>query len=213
MPPALRSLCFVVERWLLCERRPGIPADARQRCHDQSSEPRSHTRPLGHLQWGKTLVVVVYKDWPQKLILYGLKTQLKSNVWIADDVNCLTWKPDCKTLLVKTVETVVLQEYTEENEDKAMSSLFHLVCQLYKVRIPPGNVLDAFVLTCGILSVVNVISCTVSENLNFLNVLLDVHVTLGCCGCNCVQGVKPPACTGAQVRLNRSFCWTQQTQL
>uniref|UniRef100_A0A7N6BE75 Gamma-interferon-inducible lysosomal thiol reductase n=1 Tax=Anabas testudineus TaxID=64144 RepID=A0A7N6BE75_ANATE len=25
-------------------------------------------------------------------------------------------------------------EYTEENEDKAMSSLYHLVCQLYKVR-------------------------------------------------------------------------------
>ncbi|XP_030289487.1 gamma-interferon-inducible lysosomal thiol reductase [Sparus aurata] len=42
-------------------------------------------------------------------------------------------------------------EYTEENEDKAMSSLFHLVCQLYK-------------------------------------------------------GVKPPACTGAPVRLNRGFC-------
>ncbi|XP_022067526.1 gamma-interferon-inducible lysosomal thiol reductase [Acanthochromis polyacanthus] len=42
-------------------------------------------------------------------------------------------------------------EYTEENEDKVMSSLFQLVCQLYK-------------------------------------------------------GVKPPACTGAAVRLNRSFC-------
>lgn len=42
-------------------------------------------------------------------------------------------------------------EYTKENEDKAMSSLFQLVCQLYK-------------------------------------------------------GVKPPACTGAAVRLNRSFC-------
>ncbi|CAJ1060872.1 gamma-interferon-inducible lysosomal thiol reductase [Xyrichtys novacula] len=42
-------------------------------------------------------------------------------------------------------------EYTEENEDKAMSSLFHLVCQLYK-------------------------------------------------------GVKPPACNGATVRLNRGFC-------
>ncbi|XP_028442979.1 gamma-interferon-inducible lysosomal thiol reductase isoform X2 [Perca flavescens] len=41
-------------------------------------------------------------------------------------------------------------EYTE-NEEKTMSSLFHLVCQLYK-------------------------------------------------------GVKPPACTGAPVRLNRSFC-------
>ncbi|XP_063350710.1 gamma-interferon-inducible lysosomal thiol reductase-like [Pelmatolapia mariae] len=42
-------------------------------------------------------------------------------------------------------------EYTEENEDKAMSSLFQLVCRLYK-------------------------------------------------------GVKPPACTGALVRLSRSFC-------
>nr|XP_046246888.1 gamma-interferon-inducible lysosomal thiol reductase-like [Scatophagus argus] len=42
-------------------------------------------------------------------------------------------------------------EYTEENEDKAMSSLFQLVCQLYK-------------------------------------------------------GVKPPACTGAPVKLNRGFC-------
>ncbi|CAB1421897.1 unnamed protein product [Pleuronectes platessa] len=42
-------------------------------------------------------------------------------------------------------------EYTEENEDKAMSSLFQLVCQLYK-------------------------------------------------------GVKPPVCTGAPVKLNRSFC-------
>ncbi|KAL7397401.1 hypothetical protein ABVT39_021421 [Epinephelus coioides] len=42
-------------------------------------------------------------------------------------------------------------EYTEENEDKAMSSLFSSVCQLYK-------------------------------------------------------GVKPPACTGAPVRLNRGFC-------
>ncbi|KAM7012899.1 gamma-interferon-inducible lysosomal thiol reductase-like [Tautogolabrus adspersus] len=42
-------------------------------------------------------------------------------------------------------------EYSEENEDKAMSSLFRLVCQLYK-------------------------------------------------------GVKPPACTGATVRLNRGFC-------
>ncbi|XP_033936579.1 gamma-interferon-inducible lysosomal thiol reductase-like isoform X2 [Pseudochaenichthys georgianus] len=42
-------------------------------------------------------------------------------------------------------------EYTEDNEDKAMSSLFSLVCQLYK-------------------------------------------------------GVKPPACNGAPVRLNRSFC-------
>ncbi|XP_042371281.1 gamma-interferon-inducible lysosomal thiol reductase [Plectropomus leopardus] len=42
-------------------------------------------------------------------------------------------------------------EYTEENEDKAMSSLFMLVCHLYK-------------------------------------------------------GVKPPACTGAPVRLNRGFC-------
>ncbi|XP_045904985.1 gamma-interferon-inducible lysosomal thiol reductase [Micropterus dolomieu] len=42
-------------------------------------------------------------------------------------------------------------EYTEENEDKAMSSLFHLVCQLYK-------------------------------------------------------GVKPPACTGAPVKLSRSIC-------
>ncbi|CAG5863935.1 unnamed protein product [Menidia menidia] len=40
-------------------------------------------------------------------------------------------------------------EYTEENEDKAMSSLFHLVCELYK-------------------------------------------------------GVKPPACTGAPVKLSRS---------
>ncbi|XP_058495259.1 gamma-interferon-inducible lysosomal thiol reductase-like [Solea solea] len=42
-------------------------------------------------------------------------------------------------------------EYTEENEDMAMSSLFHLICQLYK-------------------------------------------------------GVKPPACNGARVRLDRSFC-------
>ncbi|XP_069558473.1 gamma-interferon-inducible lysosomal thiol reductase [Brachyistius frenatus] len=42
-------------------------------------------------------------------------------------------------------------KHTEENEDKAMSSLFSLVCDLYK-------------------------------------------------------GVKPPACTGAPVRLNRSFC-------
>uniref|UniRef100_G3NZR6 Gamma-interferon-inducible lysosomal thiol reductase n=1 Tax=Gasterosteus aculeatus aculeatus TaxID=481459 RepID=G3NZR6_GASAC len=42
-------------------------------------------------------------------------------------------------------------EYTEENEDKVLSSLFHFVCRLYK-------------------------------------------------------GVKPPVCTGAQVRLNRSFC-------
>ncbi|KAI3368216.1 hypothetical protein L3Q82_007937 [Scortum barcoo] len=42
-------------------------------------------------------------------------------------------------------------EYTEENEDKAMSSLFHLVCELYK-------------------------------------------------------GVKPPACTGAPVKLDQSFC-------
>ncbi|XP_054644508.1 gamma-interferon-inducible lysosomal thiol reductase-like [Dunckerocampus dactyliophorus] len=42
-------------------------------------------------------------------------------------------------------------EYKEDHEDKAMSSLFHLVCQLYK-------------------------------------------------------GVKPPACTGAPVRLNRGFC-------
>lgn len=33
------------------------------------------------------------------------------------------------------VNNVILlfQEYTEENENKAMSSLFHLVCQLYKV--------------------------------------------------------------------------------
>uniref|UniRef100_UPI003AAE91B7 gamma-interferon-inducible lysosomal thiol reductase-like n=1 Tax=Centroberyx gerrardi TaxID=166262 RepID=UPI003AAE91B7 len=42
-------------------------------------------------------------------------------------------------------------EYTDENQDKAMSSLFHLVCQLYK-------------------------------------------------------GGKPPACTGAQVKLDRSLC-------
>uniref|UniRef100_A0A3Q3WLQ1 Gamma-interferon-inducible lysosomal thiol reductase n=1 Tax=Mola mola TaxID=94237 RepID=A0A3Q3WLQ1_MOLML len=42
-------------------------------------------------------------------------------------------------------------EYTKENEDKAMSSLFQLVCQLYK-------------------------------------------------------GMKPPACTAAQVQLDRSFC-------
>ncbi|XP_056132416.1 gamma-interferon-inducible lysosomal thiol reductase isoform X2 [Lampris incognitus] len=42
-------------------------------------------------------------------------------------------------------------EYTDWLEDKAMSTLFHLVCQLYK-------------------------------------------------------GVKPPACTGAQVKLNRSLC-------
>ncbi|AWP10764.1 putative gamma-interferon-inducible lysosomal thiol reductase-like isoform 7 [Scophthalmus maximus] len=42
-------------------------------------------------------------------------------------------------------------EYSEENEDKAMSSLFNLVCQLYK-------------------------------------------------------GVKPPACSGVPVRLDRSFC-------
>ncbi|XP_019730878.1 gamma-interferon-inducible lysosomal thiol reductase [Hippocampus comes] len=42
-------------------------------------------------------------------------------------------------------------EFTEEYEDKAMSSLFHLVCQLY-------------------------------------------------------EGVKPPACTGAPVRLDRAFC-------
>lgn len=27
-----------------------------------------------------------------------------------------------------------LQEYSTDYEDKAMSSLFHLVCQLYKVR-------------------------------------------------------------------------------
>ncbi|KAM6921893.1 gamma-interferon-inducible lysosomal thiol reductase-like [Xenentodon cancila] len=45
-------------------------------------------------------------------------------------------------------------EYTEENEDKAMSSLFHLVCELYK-------------------------------------------------------GVKPPACTGAPVKLSRGFCKMQ----
>ncbi|KAM3876272.1 gamma-interferon-inducible lysosomal thiol reductase [Diretmus argenteus] len=44
-------------------------------------------------------------------------------------------------------------EYTGEHEDKAMTSLFHLVCQLYK-------------------------------------------------------GGKPPACTGAQVKLDRSFCST-----
>ncbi|XP_068175934.1 gamma-interferon-inducible lysosomal thiol reductase-like [Antennarius striatus] len=42
-------------------------------------------------------------------------------------------------------------EYTEENEDRAMSSLFQLVCQLY-------------------------------------------------------QGVKPPVCTAATVKLNRGFC-------
>ncbi|XP_024909429.1 gamma-interferon-inducible lysosomal thiol reductase isoform X2 [Cynoglossus semilaevis] len=42
-------------------------------------------------------------------------------------------------------------EYSTDYEDKAMSSLFHLVCQLYK-------------------------------------------------------GPKPPACTGAQVKLDRSFC-------
>ncbi|XP_072245340.1 gamma-interferon-inducible lysosomal thiol reductase-like [Leuresthes tenuis] len=42
-------------------------------------------------------------------------------------------------------------EYTKENEDKATSSLFHLVCELYK-------------------------------------------------------GVKPPACTGAPVKLSRSVC-------
>ncbi|XP_077439977.1 gamma-interferon-inducible lysosomal thiol reductase-like isoform X1 [Vanacampus margaritifer] len=42
-------------------------------------------------------------------------------------------------------------EFTEEYEDKAMSSLFHLVCQLYK-------------------------------------------------------GLKPPACNGAPVRLDRGFC-------
>ncbi|XP_047443759.1 gamma-interferon-inducible lysosomal thiol reductase [Mugil cephalus] len=42
-------------------------------------------------------------------------------------------------------------EYTDENEDRAMSSLFRLVCELYK-------------------------------------------------------GVKPPACTGALVQLDRSFC-------
>lgn len=28
----------------------------------------------------------------------------------------------------------MLQEYTEENEDKAMLSLYHLVCQVYKVK-------------------------------------------------------------------------------
>ncbi|KAM4629854.1 gamma-interferon-inducible lysosomal thiol reductase [Polymixia lowei] len=43
-------------------------------------------------------------------------------------------------------------EYTDEFEDKAMSSLFHLVCQLYK-------------------------------------------------------GGKPPACTGARLKLDRSLCW------
>lgn len=34
----------------------------------------------------------------------------------------------------KTFFLCSLQEYSTDYEDKAMSSLFHLVCQLYKVR-------------------------------------------------------------------------------
>ena len=59
VPAALRSLCLLVERRLLCENWTGIPADARQRRHDQSSEPSSHSRPLGHLQRGNTQVTLL----------------------------------------------------------------------------------------------------------------------------------------------------------
>ena len=53
---AVRSLRLLVHGGLLCERKSGTPVDARQRRHDQSSEPCAHTRSLGHLQRGKTLM-------------------------------------------------------------------------------------------------------------------------------------------------------------
>lgn len=53
--PAVRSLRLLVHCRLLCEGRSWKPADAWQCRHDPSSEPRPHTRALGHLQWGKTL--------------------------------------------------------------------------------------------------------------------------------------------------------------
>lgn len=52
--PAVRPLRLLGEGLLLCDGRSGKPADARQRCHDQSTEPHSHTRPMGHLLRGKT---------------------------------------------------------------------------------------------------------------------------------------------------------------
>lgn len=40
-----------------------------------------------------------------------------------------------------------------------------------------------------------------------------LYLTVMGCDCVlCVQGVKPPACTGAPVKLDRSFCWTQWKQ-
>lgn len=51
--PAVCSLCALVQSWLLCQRRSGIPANACQRSYDQSPEPCTHTCALDHLQWGK----------------------------------------------------------------------------------------------------------------------------------------------------------------
>lgn len=54
--PAVCSLHLLVHPWFLCEGRPGPPADARQRCHDQGVEPRPPACTLGHFQWGKTVL-------------------------------------------------------------------------------------------------------------------------------------------------------------
>lgn len=75
---------------------------------------------------------------------------------------------------------VSLQEYSVENEDKAMSSLFRFICQLYKVRT----------------------SSLMFEDISFESADIIVVSLLDVC----FQGIKPPVCTGVPVRLDRGFC-------
>lgn len=145
---AVRALCLLVQRGLLCEGTFRIPADARQRRHDQSSEPCAHTRSLGHIQRGKT-------DW--RLKIFNVKTltsvhfihtnhntvsthfsNVKLKLQTEVEVNRCSFQHKFEWDEMKVHQTrldvVAFQEYTEEYEDRAMSSLFQLVCQLYKVK-------------------------------------------------------------------------------
>lgn len=72
------------------------------------------------------------------------------------------------------------QMYTNDWEDQAMSSLFHLICSLYKVGL----------------------SAYSYKALNDGRKKVFSYTLV----CVLFQGGKPPACTGAMRKLDRSFC-------